>query len=268
MIRLHYLPWYLLLVALLLTGAWGVPLHVDKTLSPMQRWAELSPWLGPAPSVPACRWLNFQRFIFTLETSAEWIDSTAEAFACSHAEPTPEQSELLNRALPGQELLRVFCPERPLTMLRGNSESGYSVQDMLIAETTQGKTLLYMQLSDAPPHSSYVLLPRFRHLHPTLTRAENIALIISPLCWLCMLTILPPATLLLFRSFRFASLRQRLMWYGSGPCGIFVFGLWVTLSMWPSTGAWVCLIVTLLSVLPAILLMAALRPIARRICGA
>ena len=122
----------MLLLSLLLTGAWGVPLHVDKTLSPMQRWAELSPWLGPAPSVPACRWLNFQRFIFTLETSAEWIDSTAEAFACSPAEPTPEQRELLNRMLPGQELLRVFCPEQPLTMLRADSESGYAIQDMLL----------------------------------------------------------------------------------------------------------------------------------------
>ncbi|MBQ3241144.1 MAG: hypothetical protein IJB00_08200 [Akkermansia sp.] len=83
-----------------------------------------------------------------------------------------------------------------------------------------------------------------------------------------MLTILPPATLLLFRSFRFASLRQRLMWYGSGPFGIFMFGLWVTLSIWPSTGAWVCLIITLLSFLPTLILMAALRPLGERICGA
>ncbi len=267
MMRLHYLAWYLLLVALLLTGSWGVPLHVDKTLSPVQRWAELSPWLGPAPSVPSCHWLNCQQFIFTLETSTEWIDTTAEAFACSPAEPTPEQRELLNHTLPEQELLRVFRPEKSLTMLRSDSESGYAIQDMMIAETTKGKTLLYMQLSDAPPHSSYVLLPRFRHLYPTLTRAEEIALIVSSLCWLCLLTILPPATLLLFRTFRFTSLRQRLMWYSSGPCGILVFGLWATLSMWPATDAWICLLVTLLSLLPALLLMAALRPLGERVCG-
>lgn len=85
----------------------------------------------------------------------------------------PRAKRLLNHTLPGQELLRAFRPEKSLTMLRSDSESGYAIQDMMIAETTKGKTLLYMQLSDAPPHSSYVLLPRFRHLHPTLTRAEK-----------------------------------------------------------------------------------------------
>lgn len=267
MLRLHYLPWYLLLVALLLTGAWGVPLQVDKNLSPLQRWMQFSPWLGPAPSVPDCLRLNHQQFIFTLGTTSDWVDSTAEAFDCHPQKPSTEQRKLLNQAASGQELRRVFCPEKPLTMLRADSESGYEIQDMLIAETTGGMTLLYMRLKDAPPHSSRVLLPRFRHLHPTLTQAEKIALIVSPLCWLCILTILPPATLLLFRAFRFTSLRQKLLWYSSGPFGIFVFGLWITLGMWPSTGAWVCLIVTLLSLLPVLLLMAALRPLGEHICG-
>lgn len=266
MLRLHYLTRYIMLVALLLTGAWGVQFYVDKTLSPMQRWAEFSPWLGPAPSVPACHRLGYLHFIFTFDTTSEWIDATAEAFECSPAEPTPEQRELLNPAVPEQQWQRVFKPEKPLTMLRGNSESGYAIEDMLIAETTEGRGLLYLQLRETPPHSGCVMPPRFRDLHATMTRGQEIALVISFFSWLGILLLLPPATLLLFRAFRFAGLRQRLLWYGSSPLIILLFGIYTAINMGPSIGAWVCLALTLLALLPAFFFMVCLRSAAECIC--
>ncbi len=267
MLRLNYLPWYLLLAAVLVTGGILIPQHLWEPKSPLEHWNRYYVWLGQAPGLPDCRPAEDGGVVFILPASTEWVTKTAEALHCREITPEPQQHRLLQSVAPGSGFGRCHRLKAPLDWLTSNAESGYDVQDMLLAELQDGNALLYLRLNDSPQYGRSCIPPRFDREEKPVSAAHNIATTLSLIGFGGLLILLPPLTLPLFRAFRLNRPLHYILWFSSSPLVILLFTGCLCLSYGANPGLYFTSLLTILFIPIDLLIMAALLPLGKRICA-
>lgn len=268
MLRLNYLPWYLLLAAVLVTGGILIPQHLWEPESPLEHWNRYYVWLGPTPGLPDRRPAEDGGVVFILPASPEWVTKTAEALHCREITPEPQHLLLLQSVAPGSGFRRCHRLKAPLDWLTSNAESGYDVQDMLLAELQDGNALLYLLLNDSPQYGGRLCIPpRFDREEKPVSAAHTTATALSLTGFGGLLILLPPLALPLFRAFRLRRPLHYILWFSSSPLVILLFLACLCLSYRPSMGLYFTSLLGILFIPIDLLIMAALLPLGKRICA-
>ena len=264
--RLNYLPWYLLLAAVLVTVGILIPQRLLEPENAPEHWNRYYVWLGPAPGLPSRHYPEDGGLVFTLPASQEWVTKTAEALHCREITPEPQHRQLLHSVAPDSSFRRCYRLDTPMDWLSSSAESGYDVQDILVAELQDGHALLYLLLNDSPQYGRLCLPPRFDRADAPVSAAHGTATTLFLIGFAGLLILLPPLTLPLFRAFRLSRPLHYILWFSSSPLVILLFMGSLCLISKPSPGLYFSSLLSLLFIPIDLLLMAALLPLGERIC--
>ena len=230
--RLTYTICYALM--LLVFVAFPFIVKATQEITPQAQWNGFHPWFGPVPhQLQAEKWNRAaddrQGVIFTFYSTEEWRTKHTRAFGLADKDrdtaPLPPHWE---------KLLHPFLPRltaHPKLMITHDFSSGFYVQDMTLAQLTDGRTLLAFRYQwDNEFGKRDLVLPAYEE-----EPGDDMPLWLSGLCivvGIAFLLLVPLGFLLLFPRFNLTRKRHIAYWFLTAA----LFPILLLISACTSTG--------------------------------
>ena len=213
--RITYTICYVLMFLCLV--AFPFIMKATEEWTPRQQWSLFQSWIGPVPQqLQAEEWRRESDdragIIFTFRADDAWREQIIHHFALADkdrgAAPLPAHWEA--QISPTQPKLTAYTK----LMISGSGDSGFEVQDMTLAQLSDGRTLLaFRHKSENDFHERMVVPTAYPRAEPEPTPTWRSVLWCIALIAFSLLA--PLGFLLLFPSFTLQSTLHRVIWYAA-----------------------------------------------------
>ena len=228
--RITYTVCYVLMMLCLV--AFPFIMKATEEWTPRQQWSLFQSWIGPVPQqLQAEEWRRESDdragIIFTFRADDDWREQIVHHFALADkdcgAAPLPAHWEA--QISPTQPKLTAYTK----LMISDDGDSGFEVQDMTLAQLSDGRTLLaFRHKSENDFHGRMVVPPAYPRAEAEPTPTWRFVLWCIALIAFSLLT--PLGFLLLFPRFNLNCRRHVVYWFTTAALFPLIPGLLMCLS--------------------------------------